>query len=110
MRAASRVIVVCVIVILGVGVALLLRREPERAHTDMLHPTGPRADLTLAQQLELERIATLGYVVGVEPSPARSGVLKHVADEVFPGFTLYTSAEDPYALLIDMEGNVVHSW
>lgn len=110
MRASFKIIAVCVVVALGIGVALLQRQEPESAHTDEPYIATPRANLTPAQELELERIATLGYVVGTEPSPDRSGVLRHILDEAFTGFTLYTSAEDPYALLLDMEGNVVHSW
>jgi len=110
MRASFKIIVVCAVVVLGIGVALLRRQEPESAPPDVLYSVAPRANLTPAQELELERIATLGYVVGTEPSPARSGVLTHLPDEAFAGFTLYTSAEDPYSLLIDMEGNVVHSW
>jgi hypothetical protein len=72
-------------------------------------PGGP-ADLSPAQQRELERIATLGYVVGADAKPARSGVLTHDPDRAFDGLTLFTSGEAPYAVLIDMEGNVVHSW
>ena len=110
MRASYKVIVACVIAALGFGVALWWYQEQEREPPDVPHSAGPRANLTPAQELEFERIATLGYVVGTEPSPARSGVLRHVPDDAFAGFTLFTSAEDPYSLLIDMEGNVVHSW
>ena len=110
MRASFKIIAACVAIALGLGVALLRRQEPESAPPDVPHSTSLRANLTPAQELELERIATLGYVVGTAPSPVRSGVLRHIPDEAFAGFTLFTSAEDPYSLLIDMEGNVVHSW
>jgi outer membrane protein assembly factor BamB len=110
MRASFRIIAVCVVVVLGIGVARLWHQEPESVHPDVPYSASPRANLTPAQELELERIATLGYVVGTEPTPARSGVLRHLPDEAFAGFTLYTSAEDPYSVLLDMGGNVVHSW
>ena len=110
MRASYKVIIACVIAALAFGVALMRYLEPESTPPDVPYSVTPRANLTPAQELELERIATLGYVVGTEPSPARCGVLTHIRDEAFAGFTLFTSAEDPYSLLIDMEGNVVHSW
>ncbi len=110
MRVSFRAITVCVMAALGVGVALPGCHEAERAPSGAPHPISTRADLTPAQELELERIATLGYVVGVAPTPARIGVVRHIPDQAFAGFTLYTSAEDPYAVLIDMEGDVVHSW
>ncbi len=110
MSASSRASAAWVMAALGIGVALLGCQERERAPSDVPHSASAGADLTPAQEAELHRIATLGYVVGVEPTSARRGVLKHTPDLAFAGFTLHTSTEDPYAVLIDMEGKVVHSW
>ncbi|MBN2566165.1 MAG: aryl-sulfate sulfotransferase [Candidatus Eisenbacteria bacterium] len=76
---------------------------------------GPTADsgrpsLTMEQQHELERIATLGYVAGVEPVPAQTGVLTYVPEAAFNGLTLYTGGEGLEAFLIDMHGDIIHKW
>ena len=71
---------------------------------------GLGADLTPEQVRELERIATLGYIAGVEPVPEETGVVRHVADSTYGGCTLYTCAEGTEAFLIDMDGRTVFRW
>lgn len=66
--------------------------------------------ITPEQERELQRIATLGYVAGTEGASAESGVIVHDPDLAYHGYTLYTSARGPEALLIDMDGEVVHRW
>jgi hypothetical protein len=102
------VAVVAVAVLVG---ALMLRgerREVPGSGADA-GDTAHRS-LTEEQELELERIATLGYVAGVEPLPERTGVLKHDPGRAFEGYTLYTGGEGAEAFLIDMNGHVVHRW
>lgn len=66
--------------------------------------------LSTEQSRELERIATLGYVDGVAAPTGESGVTFLRRDAVEPGYTLFSSTDGPYALLIDMDGAVLHSW
>jgi hypothetical protein len=66
--------------------------------------------LTPAEERELERIATLGYVAGSVPAVDTTGVLVHDPDRTLPGLTLYTPAAGPEALLIDADGDLVHRW
>ncbi|MFH1690451.1 MAG: arylsulfotransferase family protein [Candidatus Eisenbacteria bacterium] len=111
-RAIPLAIAVCAIVVLGAEVVRLRRQlpqpQPERLHE---LPTGAhRAGITPEVERELERIATLGYVAGSERAPSTTGVLRHDRDAAFAGLTLYTCGGGPEAFLIDMEGNVVHSW
>lgn len=109
-RAVWIIIALCAIAILGVRAARIGQRsvQPDRANEP--HTDGVRPRLTPEQQQELERIATLGYVAGVNPVLARTGVLTHVPDAAFAGLTLYTGGEGSEAFLVDMEGNVAHSW
>lgn len=58
----------------------------------------------------LERLSAIGYVAGTEPPSDRSGVTVHVPAAVAPGLNLMTSGHGPTALLLDMDGEVVHSW
>ena len=100
--------------VMALGV-LLLTLRPERTETVTRRTSeraadDPRAGLSPEQQEELQRIATLGYIAGSEPVPEQIGVVRFERDAAFHGFTLYTWSEGPAAVLIDMEGNVVHSW
>ena len=66
--------------------------------------------LTPAEERELERIATLGYVAGSVPAVDTTGVLTIHAERMAPGLTLFTPSAGPEALLIDAEGRTVHRW
>jgi outer membrane protein assembly factor BamB len=39
-----------------------------------------------------------------------TGVTLHDKDRATPGFTLYANIRGPKAMLLDMEGNIVHDW
>jgi len=100
----------CVVAVLGIGFTCMRQQSTRREDPDEPHSDGTHTGLSEAQQRELERIATLGYVSGVEPVPQKTGVLTHDPGAALAGLTLYTTGEGPRAVLIDMEGNVVHSW
>ena len=109
-RAVPLVIALCVIIALGAEVVRLRRQAATPAPVHRL-PTGAhRSGITPEVERELQRIATLGYVAGSEPAPQTTGVLRHDPEASLDGLTLYTCAEGPEAFLIDMGGNVVHSW
>lgn len=66
-----------------------------------------------AQDLDdesLERLSALGYVAGSDPAEGRFGVTIHESGAVQPGLNLMTSGHGPVALLMDMQGEVVHTW
>lgn len=60
-------------------------------------------------QSELERLRSLGYVGGCR-APARSGVLRYDPARACPGGNLVVAVTPPGALLLDMDGNELHSW
>lgn len=45
-----------------------------------------------------------------EARTAALGVTVHDAKRAFPGYTLYTSGDGPYARLISMDGRTLHEW
>lgn len=109
-RAVPLAVAALVIVALGAEVVRLRRQlaPPDRTYEI---PTGAhRAGITPEVERELERLATLGYVAGSEPAPKETGVLTHDRSAALPGLTLYTYGGLPEAVLIDMEGDIVHSW
>jgi len=68
------------------------------------------ADLTDEQQRELESLVALGYLDGSTRAGAEAGVVVHESPRAYEGLNLMTSGHGPEALLIDMDGRVLHSW
>ena len=58
----------------------------------------------------LERLTAIGYVAGTDAPTSRSGVTLHERRAVAAGVNLMTSGHGPTALLIDMDGEVLHTW
>lgn len=59
-----------------------------------------------------EQMQALGYVgtSDVEDSGRQRGATVYAPDEVFPGYNLFTSGHADEAVLMDLEGEVVHRW
>lgn len=62
-----------------------------------------------AQRDELERLRAIGYVGG-SVREARSGVTVHERGTVYPGLNFYTSGHAAEAILMDLDGAVLHRW
>jgi hypothetical protein len=73
---------------------------------------GPAAarGLTEEEQQQLHELMTLGYVDGSVPATGAGGVTYHVPDLAFEGLNLYTSGHAAAAFLLDMDGEVLHTW
>jgi hypothetical protein len=52
----------------------------------------------------------VGYLSGYEPASDLKGVTAHIEGEAYQGLNLITSGHGQEALLIDMEGRVLHKW
>ena len=59
---------------------------------------------------ELQRLAALGYVSGSVEATADSGVTLHARARAAPGYNLVLSGHEPGASLIDMDGELLHTW
>jgi hypothetical protein len=128
-RAVSVAVGVCIVAValaLAVGAVLFVVRKaeeppptldasvvqvaPEPRDTASDARARPEAELTPEQRRELERIATLGYVSGTVAPSEESGVLRHERGRTWDGYTLCTYALGSTAVLMDMDGTVVHEW
>ena len=71
-----------------------------------------RSDPTLSdeQRDEIARLEALGYASGSTAGSGASGVTVHDARRAQAGLNFYTSGHGPEALLVDMEGRVLHRW
>jgi len=68
------------------------------------------AELTPAQRAELAELEAIGYAAGVRDAGELSGVTRHERERAHAGLNLYTSGHAPEALLVDMQGQVLHRW
>ena len=57
-----------------------------------------------------ERMLAMGYMPGTQPAPLESGVVVYHKARACNGYSLYCSGHAPEAVLMDMEGNVLHTW
>ena len=53
---------------------------------------------------------SLGYLAGQDAAPVASGVVLHERGEAWDGLNFYTSGHAPEAVLMDMDGAVLHRW
>jgi hypothetical protein len=109
-RRARAILVVVSLIAVGIGLAGLRRQRSSAARTHGLGLDPSGAPVTPEAEREFERLATLGYIVGVEPPPSETGVLTHEEPATYAGLTLFTCGKGPEAFLIDMDGSVVHRW
>lgn len=65
---------------------------------------------TPEQEAQLEELRSLGYLAGSEEAPDVSGVTRHELSRSHSGLNLYVSGHRPEAMLIDMQGEVLHRW
>lgn len=79
------------------------RWRPFRSHLHDEH-------LTDAQRREIERLEAIGYVGAVREAPDLEGVTRHDRAFAWRGLNLYSSGHAPEAILMDMDGRILHRW
>ena len=99
------------------AVVLVYDREPEES-TDPItsgrwrpaRPGTPESDGPNAEmQGALDELNNLGYAGGVRAAPSVLSVTVH-DERAEPGLNFYTSGHAAEAILMDMDGAVVHGW
>jgi len=66
--------------------------------------------LTESEREQIEMIQSLGYLSGYEEVPLEMGVVVHDTSKACPGYNILISGHSPEVFLMDMNGEVVHSW
>ncbi|MFH1689222.1 MAG: arylsulfotransferase family protein [Candidatus Eisenbacteria bacterium] len=91
--------------------------DPNAASSNVGPPgrwRGARAEfepvLTEEQEREFGRLRSIGYLAGSQPATSNSGITIHDAARYYGGLNFYTSGHLAGALLMDMEGRVLHEW
>jgi hypothetical protein len=73
-------------------------------------PFEEQRSLTPEQEQEIERLRSIGYLSGKHPAPLQSGVTVYDRDRTVAGLNFYTTGDVPGAVLMDMQGRVLHKW
>lgn len=63
-----------------------------------------------ASNREIQQLEALGYLGGHHGAPTQTGVLRYDETRAFPGLNFYVSAHGPEAILMAMDGSVLHRW
>jgi hypothetical protein len=66
--------------------------------------------LTAEERERMEQLLALGYLEGSEPAPEQKGVTVHRRDAAQAGLNLVVSGHAPEAVLLDMDGRLLHRW
>lgn len=69
-----------------------------------------RTTLSEEQLEELQQLEAIGYVSGSIEAQGISGVTIYDKDNASDGYNLYTSGDAPGAVLMSMNGEVIHRW
>jgi len=125
-RAAVRCVVAAVLSALAASVPAVPGRAQEAKHwandpsanSPNIGPPGrwrgartqPQPALTEEQKKELERLRSIGYLAGSQPAVESTGVTVYERDRAGSGLNFYTSGHFAGAVLMDMEGRVLHEW
>jgi hypothetical protein len=82
-----------------------------RWHIDHARSASSDADTDIgADEDALARVMSLPYVSGSHPADSRSGVVVYDVAQAADGINLYVSGHGPDAVLLDMDGRVLHRW
>ncbi len=101
------------------GLAGLVRYLPETVRPCAQSPAGQArtpapssraAVLTPEQQEQLDQIMALGYVSGSTSPPDTKGITVYEPDLAQPGINLVLSAHHAQAVLMEMDGTILHTW
>lgn len=61
-------------------------------------------------ETQIRQLEALGYASGTKTAPSLSGVTLYDPDRTHDGLNFYTSGHAPEAVLLKMDGQVVHRW
>ena len=68
------------------------------------------SNLTAEQRLRIEQLESLGYVSGSRQRVTSEVIVRHDPSRAFAGLNFYVSGHAPEAVLMTMEGRVLHRW
>jgi len=87
-----------------------IRLEGQAGRWTKVRQAGSEDQLTEEQRRQIRRLESLGYVGGSQLAPTMKNVVVHDPDRAWSGLNFFTTGHAPVALLMDMDGQVLHRW
>jgi hypothetical protein len=75
-----------------------------------LRPRRVDPNLSEEQRQRIAQLEAIGYLSGSVEASTLAGVTLHDRERAYQGLNFYTSGHAPEAVLIDMDGSVLHRW
>jgi hypothetical protein len=75
-----------------------------------LRPRRVDENLSQEQRERIARLEAIGYLSGSVEAPQAQGVTVHRATHAYQGLNFFSSGHAPEAILMDMDGTVLHRW
>ncbi len=94
----------------GDGAAARRARDDIPGRWRALRPERVDPELSEEQRDLVARLEAIGYASGSSEASGRSGVTRHDPARAHRGLNFYTSGHAPEAVLMDMDGKVLHRW
>ncbi len=92
------------------GLACGVAGDPEAGDGETAAPSIGSTSAPASEAERIEQLSAIGYLAGSQPASDSQGVTLHDPQRVEPGLNLFTSGHGPVALLIDLDGAVLHEW
>jgi hypothetical protein len=85
-------------------------RDLQQGRWREARPDPKNLSLLDEQYDTIEQLQSIGYLAGYELAEGSKGVVDYLPDLAYEGLNLYTSGHGQEAILITMEGEVLHKW
>ncbi len=110
--AVRLITLVCLLALSIVGLVRIVNKtQPPPGRWGILQAASiSNTDLTDEQQREIRKLESIGYLAGSSKAPDMANVVTHDRNRAWQGLNFYTSGHAPEALLMDMDGKVLHRW
>jgi len=95
---------------LACGLGCGVNDEPDAGAGETAPPAAGSTSAPASEADLIEQLSAIGYLAGTEQATDFRGVTRHDPQRVAPGLNLITSGHGPVALLMDMDGEVLHEW
>jgi len=106
----SRYLVGLLLCSLACGLGCGVDGEPDAGNGEAALPSADSSSVPPSEADLIEQLSAIGYLAGTEPAQGLQGVTRHDPQRVEPGLNLITSGHGPVALLMDMDGEILHEW
>jgi hypothetical protein len=84
--------------------------EPDAGDGEAATPAIGSTSASASEAELIEQLSAIGYLASTRQAGDSEGVTLHHPQRTAPGLNLFTSGHGPTALLMDMNGAVLHEW